>query len=329
MEVSELLESVDIVDLISQYVELEEKGGEYWGISPFTKPPEKTPSFSVRRETGRFYDFSSGIGGTAITFLKNIKNISSREAISILEEYAGVEPCDRSKKEKMGVTLTCKRFSRRPQSKKTGKHTVLPQDVMLQYVDNEQAFDVWRREGISDASLRRFQVKYDPFSNRLVYPIRSPTGEIVNIGGRTLDPDYKSKNIRKYTYFYSWGTMDTIYGLAENRDAIEEKREIILFEGCKSVLIADTWGIRNTGAILTSHLNPNQMRILIKLGVRVVFALDEGIFIPDDRNITRLKDYTNVDYLYDKSGLLSEKDAPVDKGREVFDQLYEGRIRYR
>lgn len=61
MELSELIESVDILEYISQYTEFTEKNGEYWALSPFKD--EKTPSFSVRKETNSFYDFSSGIGG--------------------------------------------------------------------------------------------------------------------------------------------------------------------------------------------------------------------------------------------------------------------------
>ena len=57
MELEELISSIDIVDFISQYVELEQKNDEFWGISPFKE--EKTPSFSVRREINQWYDFSS------------------------------------------------------------------------------------------------------------------------------------------------------------------------------------------------------------------------------------------------------------------------------
>lgn len=56
MELSELIESVDILEYISQYTEFTEKNGEYWALSPFKD--EKTPSFSVRKETNSFYDFS-------------------------------------------------------------------------------------------------------------------------------------------------------------------------------------------------------------------------------------------------------------------------------
>ena len=170
---------------------------------------------------------------------------------------------------------------------------------------------------------------YDSFSDRLVYPIRNISGRIVNIGGRTLDPEWKEKKLRKYTYFSGWGEMDVIYGLFENMDAILSAHEVILFEGCKSVLLANTWGIHNTGALLTSHLNPQQLKILVRLGVRVVFALDKDVRVRDDHNISKLKQYVNTFYLWDREDLLDEKDAPVDKGQEVFKRLYEQRIRYR
>ena len=110
---------------------------------------------------------------------------------------------------------------------------------------------------------------------------------------------------------------------------ILDKKEVIIFEGCKSVLLADSWGIHNTGALLTSHLNPNQMKILARLGIRVVFALDKEVRVRDDHNIGKLKRYTAVEYLWDREDLLDEKDAPVDKGLEVFEKLYEQRLRYR
>ena len=89
---------------------------------------------------------------------------------------------------------------------------------------------------------------------------------------------------------------------------------------------ADTWGIKNTGAILTSHLNPYQMKILIKLGCKVVFALDKGVDVREDDNIQRLKRYLDVEYIFDKDGLLEDKMSPVDAGEEVWKKLYERRF---
>lgn len=84
-----------------------------------------------------------------------------------------------------------------------------------------------------------------------------------------------------------------------------------------------------TGAILTSHLNPNQMKLLAALGCRVVFALDKDVCIRDDHNIKRLKQFVNVQYLWDKDNLLGEKDSPVDRGQETWKKLYEGRLSWR
>ena len=327
MEISELISSIDIVEYISQYVELEQKGDEWWGLSCFKS--ENTPSFSVRADPPVFFDYSSGIGGNVFTFTKFYHKCSGKEAVEILKKYIGFDGEMAKPREKMAATLACKRFSKPRATQKESKSVILPDNYMERYEKRSDKLAVWENEGISKGSLDRFQVHYDSFSNRLVYPIRNIKGEIVNVGGRTLDPDWKEKKQRKYTYFYPWGTMDTIYGIAENIKNIKEKNEVILFEGCKSVLVADTWGVRNAGAILTSHLNPHQMKVLARLGCRVVFALDKDVRIRDDHNIQKLKQYVPVEYLWDKEDLLEEKDAPVDKGREVFERLYEQRLRYR
>lgn len=326
MELSELIESVDILDYISQYTDFTEKNGEYWALSPLKD--ENTPSFSVRKETNSFFDFSSGIGGNVLTFIRYYDKCSMAEAVEKLKKYSGFNGKVSSRK-RLAAIEVAKRFAPPRNTAKKAKGTVLPDDYMERYEKRDDKLAVWEHEGISRASIDKFSVYYDSFSDRLVYPIRSPDGKIVNIGGRTLDPHWKEKGLRKYTYFMSWGELKTIYGLAENRDAILQKREIILFEGCKSVLLADTYGIHNTGAILTSHLNPNQMKLLAALGCRVVFALDKDVCIRDDHNIKRLKQFVNVQYLWDKDNLLGEKDSPVDRGQETWKKLYEGRLSWR
>lgn len=327
MELQDLIQSVNIVDYISQFVDLEQRGDEWWGLSCFKS--EKTPSFSVREDPPVFYDYSSGIGGNVFTFIRYYFKCSKQEAAKRLMEYAGVSGDSLQRHEKMAATLICKKYAKPKTVNKQCSAKVLPADYMIRYEKCDDKLDVWRKEGISDNSLEKFQVYYDKFSNRLVYPIRDLDGNIVNIGGRTLDPHWKEKHQRKYGYYFKWGEINTIYGLAENLEAIRDAGEIILFEGCKSVLLADTWGIHNTGAILTSHLSKNQLKILVKLGVRVVFALDKEVDIHNDHNIDRLRHYVNVEYICDNEGLLNDKDAPVDKGQEVFKKLYIQRCKYR
>lgn len=326
MDVGNLLEQIDIVELASQFTSLEEKNGEFWGLSPFKS--EKTPSFSVRRETGTFYDFSSGLGGSHVALVQHYFKISKRDAIEWLKQYAGCDG-ELTTTKKLAAVEVAKKFRSRAKQTKQSKAVVLPDDYMGRYVTNLDKLAIWEQEGISFESMERFQVRYDDFSDRLVFPIRNIHGQIINVSGRTVDPKWKDKGLRKYTYFKPLGALETIYGFAENRDEILRKKEIILFEGAKSVMMADTWGIRNCGAVLTSHLSAFQMKFLAKLGVRVVFALDKEVPIREDQNITKLKRYTTVEYIWDRDNLLDEKMAPVDAGREVWERLYETRLSYR
>lgn len=325
MDLIEMIQSADIVEYISKYVDLELKGDEYWGLSPFKD--EKTPSFSVRESPPFFYDYSSGIGGNILTFIKEYHRVSTRDALEIVKKFVGCTDDIEKPREKMAATIISKKFQKPKTSQKANTSVVLPNNIMERYEKRQDKLELWKSEGISDEALDFFKVHYDPFSNRLVYPIFNMSGQIVNIGGRTLDPNYKQLGLRKYTYFYPWGSMNTVYGVFENMDDIKKCGEVIVFEGCKSVLIARSWGIKNTCALLTSHVNPNQMKIFARLGCRVVFALDRDIDICMDKNIDKLKSYVRVEYLHDTEGLLGEKDAPVDRGLEVFSKLYESRRR--
>lgn len=326
IELSELIESIDVLEYISQFTEFTEKNGEYWALSPLKE--ENTPSFSVRKETNSFYDFASGVGGNVFTFTRYFFKCSGEEAVKKLIDYAGMDGKVKQQR-KLAASEVAKRFQPPKKVQKTSKCTILSDDYMERYEKNADKLAIWEQEGISMASMDKFQVRYDSFSDRLVYPIRNPDGKIVNVGGRTLDAAWKEKNLRKYTYFMSWGELKTIYGLSENRKNIIEKGEIILFEGCKSVLMADTWGINNSGAILTSHLNPNQMVLLARLGCRVVFALDKDVKVKNDHNIKKLKQFVGVEYIWDGENLLDDKDSPVDKGFETFKTLYERRLVWR
>lgn len=330
IDLQELIQNIDIVDYISQYVELESKNGEYWGLSPFKD--ENTPSFSVRRENGLWYDFSSGKSGNLYSFIKEYFKCSNREAVDRIIEFADGKVSGSHRCNSMSATRICKKYSKQNIQKQKSKSeaVVLSDDYMDRYELNEDKLAIWKEEGISEESLKRFNVKYDPFANRIVYPIRNINGAIINIGGRTLDENYKDKRLRKYTYYFPWGDgMNLIYGLYENLEYIRAEGEIIIFEGCKSVLISDTWGIKNTGALLTSHCSPSQMKILARLGVNVVFALDEDVDVRKDKNINKLKKYVQCKYISNVNNLLNAKESPVDHGLEIFKELYNNRKSFR
>lgn len=325
MEISEIIERVNIVDYISQYCILEEHNGELWGLSPLKE--EKTPSFSVNEEKQIFYDFSSGVGGNIITFIQKYHKCTFKEALNILKKYAGIneEYEINIDKNRLSSIQIAKKFKKQNVNKKKAKYSVLPEKCMEKYEFNDSKLKSWIDEGITLEELKKFNVMYDSLSNRIVFPLRNMGGEIINIIGRTLDEDYKKKNMPKYIYFQSLGILDTLYGFFENQIEIYKKNEIIVFEGSKSVMKADTYGTNNSVAILTSHLNSYQMLLLIKIGVRVVFALDEDVDISEDENINKLKKYVKVEIVKNTNGILKNKMAPVDAGKENWEYLYSHR----
>lgn len=326
MEASEIVEAVDILEYISQYVDLEQRGREWWGLSCFTD--EKTPSFSVDPSKGVWKCFSSNKGGNLIQFVMDHDNVSVAEAVRRLKAYAHItddEPGGEGVK-RLEATRVAKRY--RDHTKRPAKMTAKPMspDCMSQYEFRRDKLQAWVDEGISWDTLKRFGVRYNAFDDRIVYPIRDYEGNIISVCGRTCDPDYKEKKLRKYTYLHQVGSLDTIYAYSDNQQAIIDAREIILFEGAKSVMKACEWGVRNTGALMTSHLSIHQFRFLIRLcsfhNVEVVFALDSDIDISKDDNIRRLCYYARVSWIKNRDGLLPPKDSPTDQGKEVFDNLY-------
>lgn len=320
MEIQSLIEAISLSEYIGQYcIDLELKDGEYWCLSPFTD--ERTPSFSINDEQNTYYDFSSGHGGNIFTFIQRYHKVPFYRAVELAKEFAGITE-DVSVQRTSEATLAMKRFKPVNKKEKTPEYVILPRDYMKRYDFQEDKLSSWIEEGISVDTLKKYEVKYDRASDRIVFPMKNAEGEIINVSGRTIDPNWKEKKLRKYTYINPLGVLDIIYGLHENIDAIMAAREIILFEGAKSVMKAREYGFENTGALLTSHLNIYQMRLLIKLGVNVVFALDKGIDIFEDKHIMRMKPFTAVGYINDRWGLLDDKDSPVDKGKDVFVELY-------
>ena len=321
--------NVDMVDYISQYTDFRQKGREYWALSPLTN--ERTPSFSVNTERSDrhvFKDFSSGASGDIVDFVKVYEGVGTKEAIKILSRYAAIDESELTRKTHLDSAVVAKRYQKKDSKRKHNGHKVLSNSYMDRFVWNDDKLQLWRDEGITDETMRVFEVRYDPLSNRIVFPLKDNSGNIINVIGRTTDTAFKQKGLRKYTYFFPLGNLDMLYGFSEARDEIAAKGEIVLFESAKSVMMCYGWGIRNTCAILTSHLNDDQYKLLIRLGRPVVFALDKDANPFADKNIKKLRRYCNVSVIVDQEGVLDEKDSPADKGEEAFRKLYEERIEW-
>lgn len=329
MEAADIVAAVDMVEYISQYVDLEPKGRELWGKSCFNE--ERTPSFSVDPEKKFFFDFSAGFGGNLVDFVMAHDHCTVAQAINKLKQYAHItEDSEGAPVQRLSMVSIARKYGqhRRAPPKCTAK--ILPDDYMDRFEFRNDKLQAWVDEGIPFDLLWKYQVRYDAFDDRIVYPIRNMDGQIFCVSGRTCDPDYKEKGIRKYTYTSPIGSLPALYGFWENQNEIFSRKEAIVFEGCKSVLKAVTFGFPNGIALLTSHLSPFQTEAMIKVasfhGVRFVFALDADVDITKDKNIRRLRDYAKVEWVKNRNDLLSEKESPVDRGKEVFEKLYNMRV---
>ena len=331
MEPSEILEQIPIEEYIGQYVDLQQRGREFWGLSPFKD--EKTPSFSVRpgdsNHPGIFCDFSSGHGGNLIEFVKLYHNVSVAKAVCMLKQYAGINDDGEQTGEisRLNAAKIARKF--KPVNRKLAKpvYKILNPKYMDNFEFDRDKLQLWADEGISWDVMQKRGVRYDALSDRIVYPIKNLNGDIISVCGRTCDPDFKSKRLPKYIYFQQMGTVDTFYGFSDHKDSILDKKEFIIFEGAKSVMLAEGWGIDNAGAALTSHLNEHQYKVLVKLGVRIVIAFDKDAKPNEDENIQKLKHFVPVEIVRDTGELLGEKDSPVDKGFDVWQKLYNERRR--
>ena len=323
MDMDAIAESVSISDYIGQYLELEERNGDLWSLSPFTN--ERTASFSVTPDKNLFYDFSSGKGGNVVTFAKLYHKVDHDSAVRMVAKFAGIDP-DAEEYRRFESTKSLKRLSKLKPIPPSPDRTFLLPDIMNRYPFDEEGLKPWLDEGIGISSLRKFEVRYDASNNSILFPIKDEHGNILVIKARLLDQRKLDRGVPKYSCLSKWGSNDTLYGLFENRQAILDNKEVIIFEGEKSVMKCDSWGIGNAVAALTSHLNEAQIRILIGLGVNVVIAFDKGVDVWADTNIRKLRHFTKVSAIIDAKNLIQEKSAPVDAGKDVYTELYKDAV---
>jgi DNA primase len=309
-----LKEKVNLVEFISQRVELEYKNGEWWGLCPFHN--EKTPSFSVDEEKQRYFCHGCKAGGSIIDFYSEYYKVNIHKAIAELSE---------SYKVPMSPVPSIIRIAKKYMPRdKSGKVPIVMQfdsDPMEGYT--KSPILEWLDEGIDQDVMDLFGVRYDTVQNNIVFPIHDHEGNIISIKARKL-----SKSLPKYYYYIPFGTVNFLYGYWQNKKQIIEQGEIIIFEGEKSVMKAKSFGYHNGSASMTDRLQ-NTIENIIKIPCKdVVIAYDKGISKSQIvKEVKTLKKYKNIFIIQDKWDLLNEKDAPVDQGKEVFDFLYQNKER--
>lgn len=309
----DLIEKIDILSYIGQYVKLQPQGQEYVGLSPFTN--EKTPSFFVSPQKKYWYCFSCGEGGTVIKFVQKYHKVNYEKAIQMLSSWGHITIGNEEP-----IMKLIRRYKKR-EEEVIPIRKELDKNIMDKY--KNVTISSWVNEGISKDVLEKYQVRYDDNACRIVFPIWDIDGRLINIKGRAAHPRWKEFGMAKYIYYFPLGKNDLFWGYHWHLQDIIRKNEIILVEGEKSVMKLETNGISNVVALGTSHLSKEQMQILLKLRVDVVVALDKDKNPREDKNLQNLSKYNKCFVIIDNNNLLKEKDSPIDCGIDVFKKLYE------
>ena len=221
-----------------------------------------------------------------------------------------------------------KKETRRHIRRREIKHSVLNENVLDRYL--KTPVQEWIDEGINYETQQRHRIRIDNYGKRIIIPIYDSKGNLINLKGRTTVANFDELNIPKYIYYYELGTNDFFWGLhlEDHIRAIKEQNEIIIFESAKSVMKSEEHGIYNTASIEAGNINvAHQLPLILALHCNVILAFDKDKTFKEVMiEAGYFKNYTNVSFIYDKSNLLTGKDSPIDKGKDIFMKLYENRI---
>ena len=320
----EVCDKIDLLDYAQRSIEFNKKGSEWVAHCPLHI--DKTPSLFISPSKNRFYCQSCHVGGGIISWLKTFEGLSFNGAVEKICSITGdsvesLKSCDALHYYKQLRSI----IEEKP--KKDHQRNIYIDDPMQAYSD--QLPEEWIEEGIDLAVMKAFGIRIDEGTNRIVYPVYDNDDYLIGIKGRTRYKDYKVLGIQKYMNYTKIGSVDFFQGMKQNRNHIIEKNEIIIVEGIKSVMKLSGWGYDNAVAAETSALSPGQVEILLKMQIRnIVAAFDKDVSYDRVAKIMKpLYRYTNVFIIYDNDNLLDTKDAPCDKGLEVWKKLYNGRTK--
>ncbi|MBQ7428543.1 MAG: DNA primase [Butyrivibrio sp.] len=290
----------DIVDVVGQYVHLQKKGANYFGLCPFHN--EKSPSFSVSPGKQMFYCFGCGEGGNVFSFLMKYDNLTFQEAVKALAERSGVSlpdaddsPQAKAMRDKRQVLLDINKEAakyyyyqlRQPNGQKGlqyFKERQLSDETMTQFglgysnITSNDLVLYLRKKGYSDsqiieAGLASHDEKFgthDKFWNRVMFPIQDANQKVIGFGGRVMG-DGKPK------YLNSPETMifdksRNLFGLNLAKNA--RAGYMIICEGYMDVIAMHQAGFNMAVASLGTAFTSGQAQILKRYTDEVILSYD-------------------------------------------------------
>ena len=303
--INRIFDTADIVDVISDFVQLKKSGSNFKGLSPFSN--EKTPSFMVSPSKGIFKDFSSGKGGNAVGFLMEHEKLSYPDALRYLAKKYNIEIVEKEKTEEdlrqenereslMIVSSYANKFfqeklHKNAEGKAIGLKYLQERGVrenMIQKFQigyNPDQSDALYTEAMKNGYKKEFLVKsglvsegegrhYDRFRGRIIFPIHGLSGSVIGFGGRTLRTD---KNVAKYVNSPEseiYHKSRILYGLYFAKKSIVNSDWCYLVEGYTDVISMHQAGIENVVASSGTALSVEQIRLIKRFSQNITIIYD-------------------------------------------------------
>jgi DNA primase len=309
--IDEIKARVDILDLVSESVQLRRTGKNYIGFCPF-HPNSRTPAFVVFPDSGTWRCFGQcNEGGDIFKYVMKKEGWDFSQALHILSERAGVvltpvTPEKQAEEDEHArlrglleeaVTFYRHHLTQTPAGQQASAYLhkrgltaatieafglgYAPEswDALIRYFTSKgysaaellQAGLVTERQG-SGATVGGGGI-YDKFRHRIMFPIRDGMGRMVGFGGRILNPEDQPKFMNSpQTALFDKGRL--LYALDQARKAIRAKDQVVIVEGYLDVIALHQAGFNNVVSPMGTALTEDQLRMLKRLTRRIVLALD-------------------------------------------------------
>ena len=306
--ISEIKNSVNIVDVIGEVVQLTKAGRNFLGLCPFHG--EKTPSFNVVEDKQFYHCFGCGRSGDVFKFIEDYRGVSFMEAVQIVGDQVGIRvqtlPPSQSRPQQADEKQP---FYEIHQEAAKFYHAILMTTKM-----GEEARQYLYDRGLDDEVLRHFQIglapaegnyllqsvsgkfsenilaesglfhisdmgtMYDAFQDRIMFPLSDDTGRVIAFSGRLwrepadgAKPQGKYKNSRSTLLF---NKSYELYHLDKAKQVAKKNHELYLMEGFMDVIAAYRAGIENAVASMGTALTQEHVAHLSKFTKKVILAYD-------------------------------------------------------
>ena len=297
--IQKLVDELDIVQVIGEYVVLKKAGANYKGLSPFKE--EKTPSFVVSPTKNIYTDFSTGDGGDVIKFYRKINNLSFYEAVNELARKYNIS-IKTFYEDSSRITENEKYYEIMKQAQIYFSKNIFNSSEALNYMGNRgyletdlRKFGIGFAENKWDGLLLYLTNKgystddllelgliiknengniFDYFRNRIIFPIYNDNMKIVGFGGRTINTDENTPKYLNSPESKIFKKGKELFGLLNRGEQIRKRGVAILMEGYLDVLTAHKNGFEFAVASLGTAFTTEQAEYLKRYTTNVIIAYD-------------------------------------------------------